>query len=80
MAWQGARASYKRSSPAHPNHSGLFVSVPGLVRIVTDSLRRSSRAVSITLGIAGIALVFILFLAAFNGIAAFVSTRRRQEE
>ncbi len=33
-----------------------------------------------TLSPAGIALVFILFLAVFNGIAAFVSTRRRQEE
>ena len=33
-----------------------------------------------TLSPAGIALMFVLFLAVFNGIAAFVSTGRRQEE
>lgn len=33
-----------------------------------------------TLSPAGIALVFVLFLAVFNGIAALVSLRKRQEE
>jgi hypothetical protein len=33
-----------------------------------------------TLSPAGIALVFILFMAAFNGIAVFVSARKSQEE
>ena len=36
--------------------------VPGFVRIVTDSLRRSSRVVSIGLGAAGVALASTLYL------------------
>jgi hypothetical protein len=33
-----------------------------------------------TLSAAGIALVFLLFLATFNGVVAIVSARKRQQE
>ena len=53
--------------PTLPSH------VPGFVRIVTDSLRRSSRAVSIILGVAGVALAATLYLSqSVSGLVATV--------
>ena len=45
--------------------------VPGFVRLVTDSLRHSSRAVSIILGVAGVSLAATLYVSqAVSGVVA----------
>jgi len=73
VAWQGSHASSKRSTPARLFALISSSYVPGIVRLVTDSLRQSSRAISIILGVAGVSLSATLYASqAVSGVVAAV--------